>query len=216
MDVYRTEEEQIAAIKGWWRRNGLSVAIAALLAIGCYAGWKWYQHDRLERSLEAASLYQSMMQSLQQSLAEGGEDAAARATLAGTQLIDKHGSSVYAHFAALLLASDAVERDDLAAAEKYLEAARGVDDKALAAIATDRLARVVSAQGRHDQALALLDGKVPEQLLAGREEVRGDILLAQGKRAEARAAWQRALDATAEADGARGLLEMKLGYVAAD
>ena len=56
MDVYRTEEEQIAAIKGWWQRNGVAVVVAALLAIGAYAGWTWYQHDRLERSLAAAAL----------------------------------------------------------------------------------------------------------------------------------------------------------------
>lgn len=219
MDVYRTEEEQIDAIKGWWKKNGMSVALAALLAVGVYAGWNWYRHYQVEQSLAASELYQSMMQSLQQTSAEGlvGSDAAQRVVSAGEELVGKHGGSVYAHFAALMLAAGAVEQDDLPGAEKYLrQALEQEPDAALQALATDRLARVISAQGRHDEALKLLDAKAPAVLAAARDEVRGDILFAQGKRADAKAAWQKARAAVTAEDPARGVLDMKIDYVAAE
>lgn len=219
MDVYRTEEEQIAAIKGWWQRNGIAVLVAAVLAVGVYAGWNWYRHYQLEQSLAASTLYRSMMESLQQASTAGqaGSDAAERVVRAGEELITKHGGSVYAQFAALMLAGGAVANDDLTGAEKYLRQALGQKpDPALRALATDRLARVVSAQGRHDEALALLDDDVPAMLVAARSEVRGDILFAQGKRAEAAAAWKAALDAAPAEDPARGVLEMKVDYASAE
>lgn len=223
MDVYRTEEEQVAALRGWVKKNGVAVLIAVLLAVATYAAWNWYRHTKLEQSLTASSLYQSMMQSYQTVVAggEGAADAEARLTKGGEQLIAEHDSSPYAQFAALMLAGRAVEQDDYPAAEKYLRAALVVDrDEKLVVLITHRLARVLSAQGKHDEALALLSADVPETMRSAREDVRGDILLAQGKRDLARAAWQQAIDALAKdipkEDPARRLLEMKLDYVAGE
>lgn len=219
MDVYRTEEEQVAAIRNWWQQNGIAVLIAIVLAALTYAGWHWYKQNRVEEALAASSLYQGMMESFQQ-MAQGGQaaaDAEARIVKAGDELINKHGDSIYAQFAALMLAGHAVERDDYAGAEKYLRTALNHDgDKSLTALTTNRLARVLSAQGKHDEALALLQGEVPAKFVSAREDVRGDILLVQGKRVAARAAWQKALDSTPEDDTARSLITMKLDYVAGE
>ncbi|MFZ5724174.1 MAG: YfgM family protein [Pseudomonadota bacterium] len=219
MDVYRTEEEQIAAIKSWWKDNGLMIVGAVLLAVAVFAGWKWYQHHERTKSLAAAGLYQTMMQSWQEVLAGGSTavDAEARMAKAGEELATGYGDTPYARFAALVLAARAVEKDDLTGAEQKLRAViAGDDGDAVATIATHRLAQVLSAQGKHDDALALLVSEVAPEFAAAREETRGDILLAQGKRAEARAAWQKALDTAAPRDPARMLLEMKLAYVAGE
>lgn len=219
MDVYRTEEEQIAAIQKWWHDNGKAVLIAVVLAVLTYAGWVWYQKHKLEQQLEAANLYQGMMQSFQELTAggEGAADAHQRVLKAGEELIGKHGDSVYAQFAALMLAGDAVEQDDYATAEKHLRTALGhKGSDAVTAVITHRLARVLSAQGKHDEALALLEGKAPEKLAAAREDVRGDVLMAQGKRADARVAWQKAFDGVPEQDPSRALLQMKLDYVSGE
>ncbi len=219
MDVYRTEEEQVAAIRNWWQQNGIAVLVAIVLAALTYAGWHWYKQNKAEEALAASSLYQGMMESFQQ-MAQGGQaaaDAEARIVKAGDELINKHGDSIYAQFAALMLAGHAVERDDYAGAEKYLRTALNHDgDKSLTALTTNRLARVLSAQGKHDEALALLQGEVPAKFVSAREDVRGDILLVQGKRVAARAAWQKALDSTPEDDTARSLITMKLDYVAGE
>ena len=219
MDVYRSEEEQIAAIQKWWQQNGTAVLVAIVLAVVCYAGWHWYQRTKIDEALAASTLYQNMMESFQQ-MTEGGSgaaDAEARIVKAGDELLNKHADSIYAQFGALMLAGHAVEKEDYPAAEKYLRTALTHDaDKALVALTTNRLARVLSAQGKYDDALALLKGDVPAKLVSAREDVRGDILMAQGKRADARAAWQKALDGAAEDDTARGLITMKLDYVAGE
>ncbi len=219
MDVYRTEEEQIAAIKSWWSANGTKILLAVVLAVGLFSGWKWYQKYEQDRRIAAVGIYQAMMDSYQQVVAGGAgvADADARLVKAGEQLVADYDDTPYAQFAALLLAGRAVETGDLPGAEKKLRAA--VDQAksdAMKAVATQRLARVLSAQGKHDDALALLNGKVDPAWAAAQEEVRGDVLMAQGKRAEAKAAWKKALDAAAEDDASRALLELKLAYVAAD
>lgn len=219
MDVYRTEEEQVAAIKAWWAEHGTKILVAVVLAAGLFAGWKWYQKYEMDRRVAAVGIYQSMMDAYQQVMA-GGEataDANARLVKAGEQLMADYDDTPYAQFAALLLAGRAVETGDLPGAEKKLRIAlEQADTDAMQAIATQRLARVVSAQGKHDDALALLDGKVAQAYAVAQDEARGDVLMAQGKRAEAKAAWQKALAAAKEDDPSRVLLEMKLSYVAAD
>lgn len=219
MDVYRTEEEQIDAIKGWWKKNGVSVAVGVVLAIALYGGWNWYRHYQVEQSLAAATLYQSMIRSLQEAEAEGQEaaDAGQRFDKAAEELLSKHKGSVYAHFAALMQASVAVGNDDLPAAEKALRRAlEQAPDEAFRVLATDRLARVVSAQGRHDEALALLDNKAPPLLAAGRSEIRGDILFVKGDQAGALEAWRKARAGLPESDPARAAIDMKIDYVAGE
>lgn len=219
MDVYRTEEEQVAALQRWWRDNHKAVIAAVVLAVATYGGWKWYQHAENEKAVAAASLYETMMKSAQE-IVEGGAgaaDALARMQRAGDTLIADHGGSVYAQYSALLLAGNAAEADDLPGAEKYLRTALAVEGgDGTKVIIENRLARVLSAQGKHDDALAVISGSVPEALVAAREEVRGDVLLAQGKRSEARAAYEKAKAATPENETARGFLAMKLDYVAGE
>lgn len=218
MDVYRTEEEQVAAIKKWWRDNGMTVAIAVSLAVAVYGGWTWYRHARLEEALTASRVYSNMMTAAEEAgRAPAGSDAALRVQRGAKELAEKYADTAYGPYGALILARDAVNADDYAAAEKYLrDAIDHARDDSLKAVATDRLARVLAAQGKAGDALALLKAEVPAGLVVGRETTRGDILLAQGKRAEARAAFQKAFDATGEKDPARALVRMKLDYVAGE
>jgi predicted negative regulator of RcsB-dependent stress response len=219
MDVYRTEEEQVAAIQRWWQENYKVVIAAILLAVASFGAWKWYQHYQREQSLAAAALYEGMMKSAQEILAGGpaAADAVARMQRAGETLISDHEGSVYSQYGALLLAGNAAEVDDYAGAEKYLRIALAVGGgDGTRVIIENRLARVLSAQGKYDDALAVLAADVPEQLLSVREETRGDVYLAQGKRVEARAAYLKAKDAQPEIEEGRGFLTMKLDYVAGE
>jgi predicted negative regulator of RcsB-dependent stress response len=219
MDVYRTEEEQVAALQRWWRENYKPVIAAVVLAVASYGGWKWYQHTQQEKANAAAALYETMMTSAQEivTAGPGAADALVRMQRAGDALVSEHAGSVYAQFGALLLAGNAAEVDDLAGAEKYLRSALSVDaGTGSKVIIENRLARVLSAQGKHDEALAAISGAVPEALVAAREETRGDVLLAQGKRGEARAAYEKAKVAAGDDEAALGFLPMKLDYVAGE
>jgi predicted negative regulator of RcsB-dependent stress response len=145
MDVYRTEEEQVAAIQRWWQENYKVVIAAILLAVASFGAWKWYQHYQREQSLAAAALYEGMMKSAQEILAGGpaAADAVARMQRAGETLISDHEGSVYSQYGALLLAGNAAEVDDYAGAEKYLRIALAVGGgDGTRVIIENRLARV--------------------------------------------------------------------------
>jgi len=84
------------------------------------------------------------------------------------------------------------------------------DDAALRDIARLRLAAVLLDEGKHADALARLNAAPVASLKARFEDLRGDVLAASGKPAEARAAYQAALDAIAQggSDGGQALREV--------
>jgi predicted negative regulator of RcsB-dependent stress response len=88
------------------------------------------------------------------------------------------------------------------------------------AIAKVRLAGVLLDEKAYDDALKALAGEVPSQFVAAVADRKGDILVAQNKLAEARAAYQAALDATDKKSPGRQLIQLKFeaigGTVPAD
>ena len=54
VDVYRTEEEQVEALKRWFRDNGRSLVTAILIALILVFGFRYWQDSQL-RQREAAS-----------------------------------------------------------------------------------------------------------------------------------------------------------------
>ncbi|MCC6529726.1 MAG: tetratricopeptide repeat protein [Pseudomonadales bacterium] len=221
MDPYLSEQEQIEAIKSWWRRHGSTLLITLALLLAAYWGWQLWQKQQADSQARAAALYQNMEQAyLLAQKGEKEEQAQQLATfthLAG-QLKSDYPTYGYARFAAWMLAKAAVARQDYQAAEKELEwvlAHLGMgwmkgEDTLSAAISRLRLAQLKLAQKQFDAALAQLD-LVSDGAFEVREaELRGDVLMAKGDAAGAVAAYTRALAATAVDDPLRGLTEMKL------
>lgn len=212
MDQYRTEEEQVEALRRWWDENGKSTIAAIVIALAAGFGWQtWKAND--QRAQESASdIYQAMLQTV------GAGDASPGQLETGVglaeQLKSEYSGSTYAQFAALHLARLAVDKNDLAEAEAQLrwvlgKAAKGTDT---AQVAQMRLARVIAASGDTDQALAILEqgGEGPYQ--ASYAVARGDILLALGRNDEAREAYSNARMLATSSQGQVNLpaLEQKL------
>ncbi|THF61823.1 tetratricopeptide repeat protein [Pseudothauera nasutitermitis] len=209
MAVYDLEEqEQISELKAWWQQYGnlvtALITAAAVAAVG-WQGWKWYQG---KQAAEAGVLYYEV-----QLAAERGDTQKARE--ATGQLISGYGGTAYAQLAALLSASVHFGRDDLANARAHLEwAADRGDDPALRDLARLRLATVLLEDGKLDEALARLQAPAAAPLQARFADLKGDVLAAQGKAAEARAAYQSAVDLLANAgqgaDTLREVVRVKL------
>ena len=209
MAVYDLEEqEQISELKAWWAQYGnfvVTLALVAALASVGWQAWNWYQN---RNAGEAGALYYAVQQAAEQQDAQKARDAAGR-------LIGEHGGTVSAQLGALLSAALQFETGDLANARAQLEWA---DDKgkdaALRDLARLRLAAVLLQQGEHDAALARLQAAPTASYKARFDDLRGDVLAAQGKKAEARAAWQAAIDGLAaegeEAVTLREVVRVKL------
>lgn len=192
METFRTEEEQVEAIKRWWDENGKSTIAAVVLALAAGFGWQGWQGYQVDQRQAASDVYQAMLQAL--SGAEQGAINHSQAIELAGELKKDYVGSTYAQFAALQLARIAVQDGNLATAEAELrwvleKAGKGGD---IARIAELRLARVLASRSDSDQALAILGDAGDNPYAASYEAARGDILLAQGRDAEAREAYIRA------------------------
>ncbi|OYD52859.1 hypothetical protein CGK74_16095 [Thauera propionica] len=192
MAVYDLEEqEQISELKAWWAQYGTLVTtiamIAALASVG-WQGWQWYQN---RNAGEAGALYFAVQQAAEQQDAQKARDAAGR-------LIGEYSGTAYAQLGALLSAGVQFSGGDLDNARAQLEwAADKGKDPALRDLARLRLAAVLLQKGELDAALARLQAAPTATYAARYADLRGDVLAAQGKAAEARAAYQAAIEALA-------------------
>jgi len=187
------EQEQISQIKGWWEQFGTLVtgaAVAAALASVGWQGWQWYQG---KQSAEASALYGVLQKAASEKNTQKAREAA------GT-LLEKYNGTAYADMAALLSAKVQAEAGDLKNARVPLAwAATKASDPALRELARLRLATVMFDDKAYDEALAQLQAPTDESLTARFADLKGDILLAQGKREEARTAYKAVVTALEKA-----------------
>ncbi len=212
METYRTEEEQVEALKKWWDENGRSTIAAVVLALAAGFGWQGWQQHQQQQAEQASLLYEEMMQAVGQS----GESAQVDSLKTqGERLKAEYPSSTYAQFAALHLARIAVVDGRLQDAESELRwvLTQGPATE-VALLAELRLARVKAAMGENQAALDILGAAEPGAYAAAYAEAEGDVYLDLGDEAQAIAAYERALALAAASEvGASEALRLKLSYL---
>jgi predicted negative regulator of RcsB-dependent stress response len=198
------EQERLDELKAWWRRWGNTAMIGLAIVVAAAAGWRYWQNRTTTQSLEAAAVYQKLTQSLTANDAKTAREA-------GAMLIDQYKDTAYAPRAALLLAKLNVMAKDPKSAQSQLEwAAANSKEPAIKDLARLRLAGVQFDQKQYDLALKTLSGSHSDAFGPRFDDLKGDILLAQGKQAEARAAYQAAFGKMAEDNAYRNIVELKL------
>lgn len=207
----RTEDEELAVMKDWWQRNGKPLVTGGLLALIVVFGWQAWHRYQSNQSQGASMLYQQLLET---TLTPNGQPDAARVADIAGKLKSEFGGTAYAQYGSLFVAKVAVDTGKLDDAVAELKA---VTDKpasdTLGEIARQRLARVLAAQNKTDDALKLLEGDADKAFLASREELKGDLLVQLGRTDEAHAAYQKAKSALSE-EAAVGGLQMKLDDLA--
>ena len=209
------EQEQIDELKTWWKMHGnlvTTVVVAVSLAVVGWQGWNWWQR---KQSAEASVLYSAMQQAVAMKDAKRVRDI-------GGELIDKYSATAYAGMAALLSAKAQAEGGDAKTARAQLAwAAENAKDDALRDLARLRLAAAALDDKAYDDALKQLAAEPAPAFAPRYGELKGDIFAAQGKKAEAKKAYEAALaklDALAKDDSAkhvayREILQAKLEAV---
>lgn len=213
-DELRTEEEQIAAIKNWWKENGNSVLTAVLLSVAAIFGWKGYQSHLVEKKSGASSLFSQLVQ-VESELSAGGEEGDQGVAYIAGQLKSDYADTEYALYGALFLAKDAVRNEAYDEAVSELKwVVENSEDPRLDDIAHGRMARVLSQQGKHDEALAVLIPQVPE-FEGSFAEIKGDIKNRQGDKEGAIEAYKVAYQAASDSPLA-SFIQIKLSSLGVD
>ncbi|MBU2979151.1 tetratricopeptide repeat protein [Alteromonas sp. C1M14] len=197
MEQFATEEQQVEAIKKFWKDNGVAIVIGALLGLGGLWGWRYYSDTQRVAKEDASVAYQSAVVAVED---KGQADEL-------TAFVNDTANAGYATIAGLVAAQQAVNTGDLEKAESLLKGVQNeTPDEHIATMAAIRLARVQLELGNTDAAMATLNSLDDDAFKAKIDEVKGDVFVAQEKFNDARLAYTEALE---KATG-NVLLEMKL------
>jgi predicted negative regulator of RcsB-dependent stress response len=203
------EQEQLDDLKTFWKQYGNLITWTLTLALAAFAawnGWNWYLR---EQAVKAAAMHDE----LDKAAAAGDADKAGRIF---ADLRERFGRTLYAQQGGLLAAKVQAQKGKPEEARNSLAwvAANGVEDEART-VARLRIAGLLLDQKKYDDALKELDAAKAvgfEALVADR---RGDVLLAQGKKAEAVAAYKNAWAALPDRADYRRVVDAKLTSLAA-
>lgn len=188
MADYSTEEQQAEALRDFWKSNGKTIMFGIFVGIIGILGWQYFQKFRAEKMEESTAQYMSVVEKMKTGYNKNTVDAA-------EALIEANKGKVYSDMASLNLAALAVEQEkDFALAEKNLRIAAESRDVAVASVAKLRLARVLIQMNRYDEAEKTLASVKEKVYQPSALEIRGDMLLSQGKNDEAKKVYAEALE----------------------
>jgi len=204
------EQEQLDQLKAFWKQYGNLITWLLIAVLGAYAawnGWNWYQRDQ---AVKAGAMYDEL-----DAAAQVGD--ADRASRVFADLKNRYPGTAFAQQGGLLAAKVLVDKGQ---ADNARAALAWVADNAVESeyrtVARLRLAGLLLDAKQYDEALKQLDGATSKEFAGLVADRRGDILLAQGKKDEARAAFRQAWDAIDPKIDYRRLVEAKLNVLGVD
>jgi predicted negative regulator of RcsB-dependent stress response len=200
------EQEQIANFKAFWNRFGNLISWVLIIALGSYAGYNFWNSHQRGKAAEASGLYDSLVAAAQ------ANDNTKVQRIAG-DIESKYEGTAYAPMAALGAAKTAFDASDLKTAKAQLQWAAGHGDDEIKSIARLRLSGVLLDERAYDEALKVLGGDFLPQFAAEVADRKGDVLAAQNKLLDARAAYQAALDKMDKKNPGRQVVQIKLDAI---
>ena len=171
-----SEAEQAERAKEWLKTNLIWIVAGIAIGAGGLGGWRWYQERRDAQAETASARYEELVD------AYSRRDNVRGATLL-EELNREYSWTPYAALGTLIAARVQVEANELDKAAAGLKSVMDTSkDPELRMVARLRLARVQSALGKHDDALATLKVDEPGEFAPRISDARGDVLLAKGDR----------------------------------
>ncbi|MDX8384956.1 MAG: tetratricopeptide repeat protein [Gallionella sp.] len=198
------EQEQIDALKAWWHDNGSSILgmlLIVIVSVGGYRGWNYYQD---QQSIKSSVLFQQFIQQMDTGDVDRINDAA-------IAMRDKFSGSGYSPRAMLLAAGVNEQNGDTSTAKGQL---RWVIDHAseegLKDIARLRMAALLLDEEQYAEAMQQLGATHAPSFDGLYSDLKGDVLLAQGKTDEARSAYNLAYEKLTEDSRYRTIVQIKM------
>ena len=204
------EQEQLDEIKHFWKQYGNAITWVLIVVLGSYVAWFSYQRWQTSQVAQAAALFDEV-----EKVSREGD--AVKLERAFTEMKERFASTAYAQQAGLLVAKSLYDSGKVDAAKATLTwVAEKSADAGYAAVGRLRLAGVLMDSKAYDEALKVLDAGVAEEFAALQADRRGDILMAQGKKPEAKEQYLKAFKAFDERTDYRRLVLVKLNSLGVD
>ncbi|MHB1292197.1 MAG: YfgM family protein [Sulfuricella sp.] len=198
------EQEKLDELKAWWKTNGTTVMLAVAVVVAVVAGmqgWRVYQKNQQR---QAALAYEALQSGVQSKDTKRIREAAG-------QLIEKYPGTPQASRSALLAAGVNYESGDAKSAKAQLQwVIDHAKEEGARDIARLRLAGILLDEKSYGEAMKTLEASHEKAFDGLFFDLKGDLLAAQGKRADARVAYQAALEKTDEKSAYRQVVQMKL------
>ncbi len=188
MQDFETEEQQVEAVKKWLKENTSSLLMG--LAIGGFSlgGWNFYQQSQYQHGVEASDMYVSVVAQAELNATNDFDLTAVDKLQSG------YLDTPYAALSAMVVANHEVTNGNNEQAASRLQwVVDNAIDEEIAYIAQLRLARLMIAQEKYDEANVLLSAKHSTAFDALYEELKGDMFVAKGELEQARIAYDKAI-----------------------
>ncbi len=186
---YETEEQQLEAIKKWWKENSSMVVTGVAVGVAAIFGWQYYQTESIQHSEQASVLYEQVLM-----LSENPDNINDQIASAN-QLEAEFKDTPYASLSALVIAKQQINLGQFdKAQQQYRWVIENAKQQELKYLAKIRLSRVLLTNEKIDEALSLLNETYPQSFNEMVFELKGDALLKQGNKEQAKVAYIKALE----------------------
>ncbi len=204
------EQEQLDELKHFWKQYGDWITWVLIAVLGAFAAWNGYQYWQRSQSVQAAAMYDEVDRAVQ-------ADDMARLDRSLSDMKERFGGTTYAQQAGLLAAKVYYAKGNVDASSAALSwVASKSSDAGYQAVAKLRLAGLLLEKKAYAEAMQQVSGEFPKAFAPLAADRRGDILLAEGKKTEAKAEYEKAYKGMDEADEYRRLVEVKLNALGSD
>lgn len=198
------EQEQLDALKAWWKDNRKWLTAALAIALAAYAAFSYWKHYQGKQAAEASVLYAEVLKQVASNDPKRINDSVAA-------LVEKYSNTAYAPRAQLLAVQANVQAKDLEHAKAQLQwVIAHSGESGLQDTARLKLSSILLDEKNYTEAMKLIDATHPEAFAGLFADLKGDVLAAQGKADEARVAYKLAFDKMDSKSAYRNLIQLKL------
>jgi len=212
MSRYESDDEQVEALKKWWKENGTSLLSTLLVVVIGWSGWTYYQTDKMNKALEGSTTFELLQNAMQ-----AGQFA--EVAREGLKFIESQPESPYAVGIALMEAKYHIEKKEYELAKKHFDwVIENSKDDAMRVIGATRLASLQIDLKAFDEAaktLARIDVKPLNPALQSTHAFyAGQLALAKQDLTEAKTILQTVIDNEATDVNIQNLAQLQLDDLA--